>query len=220
MTSRLRSVVSATGFALAVIGMLASDADAQRGGGGRGGGGGGFSRESPAANGGLSSGSGRGTQGRAAAQDRGATAGQSQAGQSRAGQTGENQAARQESRASAQASRQQYGASAQSSRQEAYDDQHWDQGKGLAIAATGAAVVGTVGAVRAASAPPPVAAQPSEFTTAPATPPPAAPAAPCENPTVVPSGGVSYARCGSAWYTQAYGANGPTWVQSAPPPGS
>ena len=106
-------------------------------------------------------------------------------------------------------------------RQEFYEDQQWDAGKGLAIAATGAAVVGTVSAVgAAASAPPPPAAASSEFTTAPATPPPAAPGPPCANATSVPAGGVTYTKCGSTWYTLAYGANGPAYVQSAPPPGS
>ena len=32
--------------------------------------------------------------------------------------------------------------------------------------------------------------------------------------------GVTYSKCGSACYTQAYGANGVTYVQTAPPPGS
>ena len=58
---------------------------------------------------------------------------------------------------------------------------------------------------------------------APATPPSTpAPvlAAPCDNPNVVPVGGVTYSQCGSAWYTLAYGASGPVYVQSGPPPGS
>ena len=122
---------------------------------------------------------------------------------------------------SAQASRQQQASSAQANRQEVYEDEHWDaQGKGLAIAATGAVVAGTVAAVSSATAQPAAVAQPAQFATDPATAPPAAPAPPCANPATVSAGGVTYTKCGSTWYTQAYGANGPVYVQSAPPPGS
>jgi hypothetical protein len=180
-----------------------------------------LSREGPAASGGLSSRAGSAP--RPSAQGR-ATEGQASVREGRAsGQSpqarGESQAARQESRASAQASRQQSRSSAQAARLEAYDDQHWDEGKGLAIAATGALVAGSAAAISAAAAAPPPAAAPSQFTTPAATPPPL-PAAPCANPTVVPAGDVTYTRCGSAWYTLAYGANGAVYVQSAPPPGS
>src|SRR5205809_854390 len=113
-----------------------------------------------------------------------------------------------DARAGAQAGRQQYGASAQASRQQAYEDAHWDEGKGLAIAATGAVVGRAAGAMTSAAA------------TSAAPPPPPPAAAPCSNPTLVPVGDVTYSQCGSTWYTQAYGASGPVYVQSAPPPGS
>jgi len=104
---------------------------------------------------------------------------------------------------------------------EAYDDQQWDAGKGLAIAATGAAVAGTVAAVSTAAAPPPPpAGAPPAFASAPATPPPPPPPPPCANATTMEAGGISYSKCGSAWYTLAYGADGVTYVQTAPPPGS
>ena len=154
MRSRFWSACGAVGLALVLVGTTTDDACAQRGGGrsgggGRGGGGGqaaGASREGPAASGSLSTNPSR-------------TSGQG------AQASGENQAARQQSRASAQASRQEQASSAQASRQqqassaqanrqEVYEDEHWDaQGKGLAIAATGAAVAGTVAAVSSAAAP-------------------------------------------------------------------
>src|SRR5206468_582625 len=72
-----------------------------------------------------------------------ASGGRASARESRAsaqGTAGQNQAARQEARAGAQASRQQ-----------AYEDEHWDEGKGLAIAATGAVVGRAAGAMASAS---------------------------------------------------------------------
>jgi hypothetical protein len=75
----------------------------------------------------------------------------------------------------------------------------------------------------AAAYPPPVVVQqpaPQQFASPPATLPPAAPAPPCENATLVPAGDVTYTKCGSSWYTQALGPSGPVYVQSAPPPGS
>jgi len=75
----------------------------------------------------------------------------------------------------------------------------------------------------AAYPPPPVAVQQptaQQFASPPATPPPAAPAPPCANAEMVPVGDVTYTKCGATWYTQALGASGPVYVQSAPPPGS
>src|SRR5262245_54558776 len=118
MTSRLRSAIWVMGFALAILATLTSHGGAQRGGGrGEGGrGAGGFSRESPGASGGLSSNTGRTPQ-RGAGSQGAPTATQGSGAPGRegtAGQTaGENQAARQESRATAQASRQQYATTAQ-----------------------------------------------------------------------------------------------------------
>jgi hypothetical protein len=39
---------------------------------------------------------------------------------------------------------------------------------------------------------------------------------PCANPEVVPVRGVELYRCGSAWYRQAYGPAGPTFVAVRP----
>src|SRR5262249_61032026 len=104
---------------------------------------------------------------------------------------------------------------------EPHDAQQWERGKGPAIAATGAAAAGTVAAVSTAAAPPPPpAGAPPAFASAPATPPPPPPPPPCANATTMEAGGISYSKCGSAWYTQAYGADGVTYVQTVPPPGS
>jgi hypothetical protein len=116
------------------------------------------------------------------------------------------QASRQQYAASAQASRQQHAASAQASRQEyaehAYPYNNWDAGRGLAVA-TGAAI----GAAAA------------NAVTAPATAPTYGSGQPCADSTIVSVGDTQYFRCGSLWYTQAYGPSGPTFVQVAAPPG-
>lgn len=203
------SSVCAVGFSLALLGTIVDGASAQRGGG-RGGGrssGGGTapSREGPAATGSMSSGSASGGSGQ------------------RAQARGENQAARQDSRGDAQAGRQATASNVQANRIEAYNDNNWDEGKGLAIVATGAVVAGTVSAISSAGAappPPPPQGAPAQFATAPATPPPPAPGPPCANAQEVPVGEVTYTKCGSTWYTMAFGANGPVYVQSAPPPGA
>jgi hypothetical protein len=112
------------------------------------------------------------------------------------------QASRQQYAASAQASRQQHAASAQANRQEyaehAYRYNNWDAGRGLAVA-TGAAI-GTA-AANAVTAPTYGSGEP------------------CADSNVVSVGGTQYVRCGSVWYTQAYGPSGPTFVQVAAPPG-
>jgi hypothetical protein len=64
---------------------------------------------------------------------------------------------------------------------------------------------------RARARPPPAGAPVAA--PAPATIPP-----PCENAQTA-AGDITCYKCGSAWYTLAYGANGPAYVQSAPPPG-
>ena len=116
------------------------------------------------------------------------------------------QASRQQYAASAQSSRQQHAASAQASRQEyaehAYRYNNWDAGRGLAVA-TGAAI----GAVAA------------NAVTGPATEPTYDSGQPCANSNVVSVGDTQYFRCGSLWYTQAYGPSGPTFVPVAAPPG-
>jgi hypothetical protein len=114
------------------------------------------------------------------------------------------QASRQQYAASAQASRQQHATSAQASRQDyaehAYRYNNWDAGRGLAVA-TGAAI----GAAAANAATAPATAYDSGQL--------------CADSTVVSVGDTQYFRCGSAWYTQAYGPSGPTFVQAAAPPG-
>ena len=120
----------------------------------------------------------------------------------------------------------------QENRLDAYDDNHWDEGTGLAIAGTAALVAGSAAAISAATQPtyvapttvvapaPTVVAppEPSQFETPPATPAPVL-SAPCPNANMVQVGDVTYSQCGATWYTLAYGPNGPTYVQSAPPPG-
>ena len=114
---------------------------------------------------------------------------------------------------SAQSSRQQTATGMQSSAQQyhgAYPyatSANWDTARGLATATTGVAI-GTVAASAGA-------AQPSST---------AAYAIPtssqlCASPMVIPVGGMNYFKCGSAWYTQAFGPSGPTYVSVAAPPG-
>jgi hypothetical protein len=130
----------------------------------------------------------------------------SRAGSTQGGQRSSAQASHQQYAASAQASRQQHAASAQASRQEyaehAYRYNNWDAGRGLAVA-TGAAIgAATANAV-----------------TAPATAPTYGSGQPCADSSVVPVGDIQYFRCGSVWYTEAYGPSGPAFVQVAAPPG-
>jgi hypothetical protein len=191
--------------------------------GGRGGGG--FSRESPAAGGSFSSHSA-----------------------SRPEPQGSAQSNHQQYGSSAQSSRQQYGSSAQSSREQTATGMQssreqtatgmqssreqtatgmqssaqryhgaspyatsastdWDAGVGVAAATTGVAI----GTAAVSS----MAAQPSS--TGVFTMPTASQL--CASPTVIPVDGMNYFKCGSAWYTQAFGPSGPTYVSVAPPPG-
>jgi multidrug efflux pump subunit AcrA (membrane-fusion protein) len=191
------SVPCAMGLVAVFLGPMIENAYAGRGGGG------GRSRESPAASGSLSS--------RSAQPSRQQTATGAQSSRQQAASSA--QSSRQQAASSAQSSRQQAASSAQSSRQQAaagYSDPYgWDAGTGLAVVATGAAVGAVVGSSTSATAQ----GQPS---TTYATP---APVELCASPTVVPVGGVKYFNCGSAWYTEAYGPSGPTYVQVAAPPG-
>jgi len=77
----------------------------------------------------------------------------------------------------------------------------WDAGAGWAAAATGAAI----GAAAASSAAPGYgsSAYPADQ--------------PCVNAESVPVGATTFFRCGSSWYTQAYGPAGPTFVPASPP---
>jgi multidrug efflux pump subunit AcrA (membrane-fusion protein) len=202
------SVPCAMGLVAVFLGPMIENAYAGRGGGG------GRSRESPAASGSLSS--------RSAQPSRQQTATGAQSSRQQAASSAQSsrqqaassaQSSRQQAASSAQSSRQQAASSAQSSRQQAaagYSDPYgWDAGTGLAVVATGAAVGAVVGSSTSATAQ----GQPS---TTYATP---APVELCASPTVVPVGGVKYFNCGSAWYTEAYGPSGPTYVQVAAPPG-
>jgi hypothetical protein len=88
---------------------------------------------------------------------------------------------------------------------------NWDAGVGLAAATTGV-VIGTAAGTAAASS---RAARASSI---------AAYGMPsgsqlCASPMVIPVGGMNYFKCGSAWYTQAFGPSGPTYVSVAPPLG-
>jgi len=49
-----------------------------------------------------------------------------------------------------------------------------------------------------------------------AAPPPPAATLPCDAATVVVNG-LTYYRCGQAYYIQAYGSNGPTYLPTPPP---
>jgi hypothetical protein len=83
----------------------------------------------------------------------------------------------------------------------------WDAGAAGVAAATTAAAIGSAAAATAAA--PAVAAEGSA---------PAAYAAqPCANAISVPVGRFTLFRCGTAWYRQAYGPAGPTFVQVAVP---
>ena len=105
-----------------------------------------------------------------------------------------------------QDTRQQGATNRQGNRQDVYDD-HWDDyhhgygygyGHGGAVVA-GAAVGAAVGYAAGATA--------AYYSTLPCT------------PTVVVAGGVSYYRCGSSWYNQAYSGSGVTYVIVNPPAG-
>jgi hypothetical protein len=83
----------------------------------------------------------------------------------------------------------------------------WDAGAaGVAAATTGAAIgsaaAATVGAPTIAAA---------------ATAHAAYAAQPCANAVSVPVGPLTFFRCGTAWYRQAYGPAGPTFVQVVRP---
>ena len=205
MKQLLRAVPCAVGLAVMFLGPLAEYAHA------RGGRGGGFSREGPAASGSFAAHSG-----------------------SMQGHEGSVQSSHQQYAAGAQASRQQYGASAQSSRQQeanrvqssregtamgiqsSAQQYHrpypyaasvhpaWDAGAGVAAATTGAAI-GAVAASSMASAASTTAGY--------------AASQPCPTPVAVAVGSMTYFKCGSAWYTQAYGPAGPTFVEVNPPSG-
>ena len=113
----------------------------------------------------------------------------------------------QERQGRAQSSREQTATGMQSSAQQyrgsyPYAASHpaWDAGAGFAAATTGAAI----GAAVVSST-----AHAQMYVASP----------PCAAPTIVPVGSMKYFGCGSSWYTQGYGPNGPTLVAVPPPPG-
>jgi hypothetical protein len=169
----------------------------------------GFSRESPATGGGLSSRGGSAHERQGSAQ------------MSRPQTPSSMQTSHQQYASSAQANREQTATGMQSSRErtatempssaQQYHGSYyhaassypaWDAGAGLAAATTGAAI----GAAAASSR----SAPPAQVYVA---------SLPCGEPDVIPVGSTTYFRCGSSWYAQGYGPNGPTFVVIAPPPG-
>ena len=149
--------------------------------------------------GGASRGGGFSREGPAAGGSLSSRAGSMQGGQRSA------PASRQQSAVSAQANRQQTAAAMQSRAQQyraPYPYNNWDAGRGLAVA-TGAAIGAAV----------------ANSVTGSATAPTYSSGQPCADTTVVSAGDMQYFRCGSIWYSQAYGPSGPTFVQVAAPPG-
>jgi len=209
MNRILRAAPCAVGLVAIILGPAVQYAPARGGGGFHGGGGfsheGGFSREGPAAGGSFAS------------RSSGMT-----------GREGSFQTSRQQYMSGAQASRQEYGSKGQASRQaEAntlqsnreqtaramqssaqeyrgsypYVGSAWDAGAGVAATATGA-VIGAATAASMTSA-----ATGAAYTTT----------ASCASAVAVPVEDTNYYRCGSAWYTQAYGPAGPTFISVSPP---
>jgi hypothetical protein len=165
----------------------------------------GFSRESPAASGGFASRGGSAHERQGSAQ------------MSRQQTPSSMQTSHQQYASSAQANREQTATGMQSSRERTATEMQryhgsyyhaassypaWDAGAGLAAATTGAAI----GAAAASSR----SAPPAQVYVA---------SLPCGAPAAVPVGSTTYFRCGSSWYAQGYGPNGPTFVVVAPPPG-
>ena len=135
------------------------------------------------------------------------------------GRAGGFQANRQQYAEGAQASRQQEANALQSSREQTAQAMQsnaqqyrgsypyggypaWDAGAGLAAATAGAALGAAAASARA-----------------PSTSAGSVTSQPCAAPENVTVGGATYFRCGSAWYLQAYGAAGPTFVPVSPPAG-
>jgi hypothetical protein len=195
----------AMGLAAVLLGPAVEKAHAR---GGREGGG--FSRESPAATGGFSShaGSAQGRQGSAQwSRQQTPSSMQSSHQQYASGA----QASREQTATGMQSSRQQTATGMQSSAQQYHGSypnvassySAWDAGAGSVAAATTGAVIGAAAVASASSHPAPV------YVASP----------PCAAPAVIPVGSVKYFQCGSSWYTQGYGPNGPTLVAVPPPPG-
>jgi hypothetical protein len=84
----------------------------------------------------------------------------------------------------------------------------WDAGAaGVAAATTGAAIGSAAAATVAAPTIAAAASAPAAY----------GGAQPCANAVSVPVGPLTFFRCGTAWYRQAYGPAGPTFVQVARP---
>jgi hypothetical protein len=207
MKSQFRCPSPAISLVVVFLGLFVQGASAR---GGRGGGG--FSRESPAAGGSFSSHSGSKPESQGSAQSSRQQYGSSA--QSSREQTATGmQSSREQTATGMQSSREQTATGMQSSAQKyhgAYPyatSTNWDAGVGLAAATTGVAIGTAAASSRAV--------QPSSTAVY------AMPTASqlCASPTVIPVGGMNYFKCGSAWYTQAFGPSGPTYVGVAPPPG-
>jgi len=93
-----------------------------------------------------------------------------------------------------------------------YDDDNWDDGE-VAAVAIGAAAVGAMAGYAAGESNTTQTVTTTPSTTVVYTQPPSSGYAslPC-TPNVTTLDGVTYYQCGSAWYTQAYGANGAMYV--------
>ena len=207
MRHRLWFAPYAIALAIALLGAAIEHGYARGGGGFHGGGGGfrggGFSREGPAASGGFSS-------------HAGSMQGWQHAGQASRQQYGANaQANREQTATGMQASREQAARNLQSNAQQYRGGYpfaggpyaNWDAGAGVAAAAGVGLAAATGAAIGAAAGyPEPVASGVAV----------SSPGSPCASPAAAPPG---YLQCGSLWYTQAYGPNGPTYVQVAPPAG-
>jgi hypothetical protein len=163
---------------------------------------GGFSREGPAAAGSFASRSGSmaGHGGEANRMDQG----------NRMAYGEHAQASRQQEANSLQSNREQTAKALQNNAQQ-YRGNYpyagagypaWDAGAGLAAAATGAAIGAAATASSAAQAIGPAAYAAGQ---------------PCANAVTVPVGQSTFFRCGSAWYREAYGPAGPTFVPVGSP---
>jgi hypothetical protein len=191
-------------------------ADAGRGGRGGGGGGGGrsFSRSGPAAHGGFSGGASQRTASRQVGMSERAgqrsdlrqqrTTDRSDVRTNRQDQITDRQGQRQEYGSQRQENRQDYRSEAREDWQDAAND-NWDNRyyrypAGAAVA-TGAVVAAGAYAVGAA------ANNVTYVTTLPCS------------PTTAYLDGVTYYRCGSAWYTRAYSGGNVSYLVANPPPG-
>ena len=145
----------------------------------------------------------------------------------RQGAISDNQQARQSAMSDQQQSRQSAASANQERRQDTvsqnvdvrqenyyhneHDDDDWDTGSAAVGFVAGAVVGSVVTSAASQSAPAPAS------TTVVYTSPPALTTLPCA-PEILGINGVTYYRCGQAYYIQAYGASGPFYTPVQPPP--